>query len=343
MTLIDSSPSESASAGTKSSRGDRPSRRFQASKFLGRYGLVLFLLFEIILFSILKPNVFLTTTMVTTTLSQQTVIMCLALAVIPIVVAGEFDLSIGYVLGLCTVVLAAVGENFGWTGVLVILATVVVGAAIGLLNGVLVGPNRIPSMIATLGVGLAVGGLTVGVSGGRTLTAGIPDLVFDLTTTKILGLHSSVWIVGALAVILYLILAHTPTGRRMYAVGGSEEVARLAGIRTTRIKVLAFVAAGAMVALAATLSLGTAGGANPSFGPGLLLPAYAAVFLGSTTIRPGFFNVWGTVVATLVLAIGFTGLNLVGVPPWTQPIFNGSALVLGVLISRREMRRAAGR
>jgi ribose transport system permease protein len=104
--------------------------------------------------------------------------------------------------------------------------------------------------------------------------------------------------------------------------------------------VIAFTVGGMLVALTAALELGQAGGADPSYGPNLLLPAYAAVFLGSTTIRPGFFNVFGTVIATFVLAVGFTGLTILGVPYWMEPVFNGVALVIGVLLSRSELRRA---
>jgi ribose transport system permease protein len=315
-------------------------RRADVLQFTARYGLVIFLLILIVIFSILEPKTFPTTTMFKTILEQQTVIMLLALSVLPIVVVGEFDLSVGYVLGLCAVVIAALGGEAHINGVLTLLLTILIACAIGVLNGILVGAMKIPSMIATLGVGLAVGGLTVGVSGGRTLVAGIPTLIPDLSTTEIFSLSSAVWIVAGISIIAYAIFAHTPTGRRMYAVGGSQVVARLAGIRTIRLKIIAFAAGGALVAIAGALELGQAGGANPSFGPSLLLPAYAAVFLGSTTIRPGFFNVWGTVIATLVLAVGFTGLNLVGVPFWTQPVFNGGALVIGVLLSRGEVRRA---
>jgi ribose transport system permease protein len=305
-----------------------------------RYGLVIFLVFLIVLFSILEPKIFPTLTMAKTILVQQTVIMLLSLAVLPIVVVGEFDLSIGYVLGLCAVLIAALGGEVHLDGALTLLLTVIIAAAIGTLNGLLVAALRIPSMIATLGVGLAIGGLTTGVSGGRTLVLGIPHLVPDLSTTSLFGLSSAVWIVAVLCLLAYAVFAHTPPGRRMYAVGGSQVVARLAGIRTIRLKILAFAFGGVLVAIAGALELGQAGGADPSFGPNLLLPAYAAVFLGSTTIRPGFFNVWGTVVATLVLAVGFTGLTLDGVPYWTEPVFDGAALIIGVLLSRGEVRRA---
>jgi ribose transport system permease protein len=309
-------------------------------RFVARYGLVMFLVILIIVFSFLEPHTFATTTMATTILVQQSVILLVAIAVLPIVIVGEFDLSVGYILGLVGVVIAALGGEAHLSSLPVLLLTVIIAASITALSGILITILHVPSMIATLGIGLAVGGLTEGVSGGQTLVSGIPAIVPELSTTSLLGISSAVWIVLGICVVMYAVLAHTPTGRRMYAVGGSEIVARLAGIRTVRLKIVSFIAGGALIAVAGMLALGQSGGANPSFGPDLLLPAYAAVFLGSTTIRPGFFNVWGTIVATLVLAVGFTGLNLVGVPYWTQPVFNGCALIVGVLLSRGEVRRA---
>lgn len=339
MTAI-KGPSAKDGVGTSSDPG-KPRARLSPTvlRIASRYGLIFVLLMLIALFSILEPSLFPTWAMGRTILVQQTVLMLMALAVLPIVVVGEFDLSVGYLIGFCAVLIAALGGEAHLNGVVTFFLTVLAACGIGVVNGILVGALRIPSMIATLGVGLAIGGLTVGVSGGRTLISGIPNLYPDLSNWSAVGLSAAVWIVAGICAIVYAILAHTPTGRRMYAVGGSQVVARLAGIRVTRLKILAFVAGAVLVAMAGALELGQAGGADPSFGPSLLLPAYAAVFLGSTTIRPGFFNVWGTVTATLVLAVGFTGLNLVGVPYWTQPVFNGGALVVGVLLSRSETNR----
>jgi ABC-type glucose/galactose transport system permease subunit len=113
----------------------------------------------------------------------------------------------------------------------------------------------------------------------------------------------------------------------------------LAGIRVNLCKVLAFAGAGLLVSVAALFELGQSGGANPLFGPELLLPAYAAAFLGVTTYRPGYFNIPGAVIAIVLLAVGFNGLNLLGVPYWLQPIFNGVVLILAVITAAAEGRQ----
>jgi ribose transport system permease protein len=135
------------------------------------------------------------------------------------------------------------------------------------------------------------------------------------------------------------VLEQTPFGRKLYAVGGSERVAFLAGIRTGLLKIAAFALAGLLIGIGAIFALGQNGAANAGFGPELLLPAYAAAFLGVTTYRPGYYNIPGAVIAILLMAVGFNGLNLLGAPFWVQPIFNGTVLVVAVICARAESHR----
>ena len=141
-----------------------------------------------------------------------------------------------------------------------------------------------------------------------------------------------------LAIVMYVVLTYTPFGKKVYAVGGSERVARMAGVRTDGIKIAAFALCGLFAALAGLLNLGQAGRGEPELRLDLLLPAFVAVFLGATTIRPGIFNVWGTIVAILLLAAAFSGLGLAGVPLWIQPLFEGVLLLGGVVFARTEAR-----
>jgi ribose transport system permease protein len=153
-----------------------------------------------------------------------------------------------------------------------------------------------------------------------------------------MGLGISVWLTLILALIMFTVLEYTPFGRRLYAIGGSERVAFLAGIPTGRMKIVSFAIAGLLVGVGAVLALGQTGSGNASFGPELLLPAYAAAFLSVTTYRPGYYNVPGIVVAIVLLAVGFNGLNLLGAPFWAQPIFNGAVLLIAVVTARAESR-----
>ncbi|MBJ6135270.1 ABC transporter permease [Ochrobactrum sp. Q0168] len=309
---------------------------------LGRHGLLGLLVLLFITFSVFESSTFPSASNISTMLLMLSVPGMLAISVLLPAIVGEFDLSPGYLLGFTAVVAASLGGKLGWNTAECIAGALVAGALVGLINGVLVAYFRIRSLIATLGIGIALSGLSVGVSGSRTLSVGIPEGITSLATTNLFGVGSAVYITVIVYVIAYILLEHTPFGRKTYAVGGSERVAILSGLPTTRIKLIAFVVAGVLAALAGMFQLGLTGAANPNYGSTLLLPAFAAVFLGSTSVQPGVFNVRGTGLAVLVLGVGFTGLSLMGVPFWFEPVFNGAMLLGGVVLSSREARKAQG-
>jgi len=309
----------------------------QVPPILRDYGTVVLLAALVVIFS-LTTSVFLTQSNIKSILIVQTVTLCVTLGVMFPLLVGEFDLSAGYLIGFVCMVGAYLGQQ-GQGAAVVILAMLATGVAVGVINGLLTVKVRISSFIATLGTGIILQGLTQGLSGGSVLDIGIPRLVVTLGRGNAGGLSVSVWVTLGLAVVLFYLLEQTPTGRAFYAIGGSERVAFLAGIRTNGLKVLAFSVSGLMVAIGAIFALGQNGSASPSYGPDLLLPAYAAAFLGVTTYRGGYYNVVGSVVGILLLATGFDGLSLWGVPYWVQPVFNGAVLLVAVMIARAETRQ----
>lgn len=320
-------PSDAASSGL----------RGRLSGLAIRHSILLLIVVMFVVFTILRPSTFPTADNLKGIALDQAVAALLALAVLIVVVCGEFDLSVAYIVGFAGV-LAAKLCGGGMSGGLAFILTLAAGGAIGLVSGLLVSRFRVNSLIATLGVGLAVSGLSVGVSGGEILSTGISPLFGNLANQDFLGIQTAVWSVLVVGVVMYLVLTRMPIGRKLYATGGSERVARMVGIRTRVLKTAAFITAGVIAAFAGSIQLGISGAANPSFGTSLLLPAFAAVFLGSTTVRPGSFNVWGTILAIILLALGFSGLSLLGVPFWVEPVFQGAALIVGVLLSRSETR-----
>src|SRR3954452_6314805 len=329
---------DSASAGSpeRPARGARLSPKALGSALVNRYATVLLLGVLIVVFGVATDK-FLTTQNWQNLLVTQAVVACVALAAILPLVAGEFDLSLGYLLGVLAMLGAYLAKHGGDASI-VILAMLAGGLFIGLVDGVLTVYFKISSFIATLGVGILLSGVTLGLSGGQVLFSGIPQALTNLGKGSFLGVGTTVWLALVLALILLYVLEHTPFGRRLYAVGGSERVAFLAGVRTGLVKLAAFGAAGLLVGIGAIFALGQSGAANPGFGPDLLLPAYAAAFLGVTTYRPGYYNVPGTIVAIILLAVGFNGLNLLGAPFWVQPIFNGAVLLIAVITARAEAR-----
>ncbi|MCX5515737.1 ABC transporter permease [Kaistia algarum] len=298
-----------------------------------RYAVVFALLILVAGFSVLLPNTFFTLGNFRTIVSSQAVLMILALGLTLPLTTGEFDLSVGSMLG-CGAVLTAY-----FTGVLhlplvmVVIATVLVGVLAGAINGLFVVRIGINAFIGTLGTSTILMGLTLAVSGGQILNT-VAEPLSEFVQYQIFGLAVPVYIGFGLAIGLWYLYEHTPTGRHLFFVGEGREAARLTGLGVDRLRFAAFIGSGAISAGAGVLTAGQLGAADPSVGPSFLLPAYAAAFLGAATIKPGRFNAWGTVVALYLLVTGVTGLELLGTSSWVQEMFNGIALLIAVTFAR---------
>ena len=181
------------------------------------------------------------------------------------------------------------------------------------------------------------------ISGGQQIL-NLPGSFQALATNELLGLALPVWIMLAVGLVVwYVLAAHADGAPACTPPGGNVSAARLAGVRTSRVIVLSLVSCGAIAALAGLLTSAQLAVGDPTVGPGYLLPAYAAAFLGSTQFHGGRYNVWGAVIAVLVLAVGVKGLQLAGAPVWIPDLFNGVALLLAVGLSKyqRTARRSA--
>jgi ribose transport system permease protein len=309
-------------------------------QLLERFGALLVLVGLIVFFSLLLPATFPTYANLTTILTTQDVLAILAIGLLVPLAAGEFDLSIGFVLGFTGMEVAVLTGVLHWHPVPAIVLTLATAVLIGLINGLLVVRVGINAFIATLGVGTVLSGLTIWMSNGTVVYQGIPDLLLAIGRTQLLLLPLPVFYMIIVIIVFSYIMGHTPFGRYIYAVGGGREVARLAGINTDLLTILAFTLSGFMAGIAGVLETATVGAAHPDVGPQFLLPAFAAAFLGATTIQPGRFNVLGTVVALFLLAVGIAGFQQLGAPFWVSPVFNGTALLIAVGLA---VRRGSGR
>jgi ribose transport system permease protein len=309
-------------------------------QLLERFGALLVLVGLIAFFSLLLPVTFPTYANLTTILTTQDVLAILAIGLLVPLAAGEFDLSIGFVLGFTGMEVAVLTGVLHWHPIPAIVLTLATAVVIGLINGLLVVRVGINAFIATLGVGTVLSGLTIWMSNGTVVYQGIPDLLLAIGRTQLLLLPLPVFYMIIVIIVFSYIMGHTPFGRYIYAVGGGREVARLAGINTDLLTILAFTLSGFMAGIAGVLETATVGAAHPDVGPQFLLPAFAAAFLGATTIQPGRFNVLGTVVALFLLAVGIAGFQQLGAPFWVSPVFNGTALLIAVGLA---VRRGSGR
>lgn len=288
----------------------------------------------VVVFSFTRTDTFLTVGNFRSIGSSQAVLAILAIgAMLPLVV-GEFDLSVGANLGLGVIVTTGLTANVGLpTGVAVLLALVTC-AFVGVVNGLLVARFQINAFVATLATATFLGGLVDWVTGGTAIALNIPQSLLDLGSTQPAGIPITLIYLVVLAIIVFYLLNYTPIGRYLYATGGSREASRLAGINVTRVTFLTFVASGLIAGIAGVVEAGALGSGSPTIGPEFLLPAFAACFLGATSIRPGTFNVLGTVIAVYTIATGTTGLELMGTPTYIEPIFSGVVLVLAALGTR---------
>lgn len=299
-----------------------------------RFALPALLLLFVLVFSLLRPETFATVENARTVLSTQSVLAVLALSALMTLTIGEFDLSIGFQLGLAAILVPGLTAKQGLGIPEAILIAVAATTAIGFLNGLLVARVKINSFIATIGMGALVNALILAYSGGNSIFEGVPPELLSLASTRLLGLPLPIFYVLAIAVVLWFVMQRTPFGRFMAAVGGSKDAARLAGINVDRVTLLAFTLTGMLAGIAGAIQAAQLGTGNPSIGPDQLLPAFAAAFLGATSFRVGTFNVWGTLTAVITIAAGVAGLNLLGLPEWVNPCFNGAALILAVTATR---------
>jgi ribose transport system permease protein len=215
------------------------------------------------------------------------------------------------------------------------------GAVIGAINAAFILYFRIPSLIVTLGTGTFVNGVILWVSNSDTIGGIDQQLVTYVVVTRFLGVPLAFYYALALALLLWYFFSYTSMGRRLLFVGRGREVARLSGIRVDRVRFYCLVASGIISALGGLIYAGTIGAADPSSGNAFLLPAFAAAYLGATSISPGRFNAFGSLVAVYFLVIGITGLSMLGIQTFVQNLFYGGALVLAVALSQLARRREA--
>jgi ribose transport system permease protein len=309
---------------------------------LGTYGLPILAVAIFILFSLLLPDTYPTSSNLQAILTNQSIPALLALgAMIPIVTA-KFDLSMGYALGLTHVIVMwfLINSHISW--ILICLMSIVGCSLVGLINGLLVEFAQIDSFIATLGTGSVLYALSGWIThGGRLVppVQGLPKGFTNLMNGHFLGLPIGAYYIIALVFILVVVLEFLPAGRGLYVIGSNPRAAELIGIPKSRYVILSFVASSAITGFAGCLLAAQQQVGNPSIGSEYLLPAFVGALLGSTTIRLGRANALGTLVAVAILAIGVAGIQQLGADFWATPLFNGLTLLAAVGLAGYSARR----
>lgn len=301
---------------------------------LERFALPLVWVLLILGFSIAMPATFPRLGNIAAILGSQVIVLLLSLALLIPLLAGDYDLSVANNMALGAMILAVLNVQHHWPWLAAAAVALAAGLLTGMLNGTITIVFGIDSLIVTLGIGTLLSGIDALISGSAVITGVTGQLVKLVSTDHFLGVPLEFWYGIIVCLVIWYFLAFTPAGRRLLFVGRNRTVARLSGIRVSRVRILSFLAAGLIAALCGIVFAGTLDGADPSSGPTYLLPAFAAVFLGATTITPGRFNPWGAFIAVYFLGTGISGLQLLGLASWIQPVFYGGALVVAVAFSQ---------
>ena len=303
------------------------------------YGLVILTVLLVLLFSILLPDTFPTLLNVRSIISDKAIILILSLGVMIPMSAGRIDLTVGYGIVLWHILAISLQTMFGLPWPIAVLIVLALGALMGMINGLLVEIAKIDSFIATLGTGTILYAVALWHSGGRQMVGTLSPNFYALSSTTLFGLPITGFYVCILAVIMWVIYEYTPLGRYLYAIGASPKAAALNGIPVRKYVMGAFVASGLLTALAGVLLASRLRIGQASVGLEYLLPALVGAFLGSTTIKPGRVNVWGTLVGIIILAVGISGIQQFGGEFWVEPMFNGVTLLIAIGIAGYAQRR----
>lgn len=317
------------------------SRWQQAIRILPVYGLPILTVLLIAFFSILLPTTFPTYLNFRSILADKAIIALLSLAATIPMMAGRIDLTVGFGIVMWHILAIGLIIKFGVPWPLAMLIVLACAALVGLFNGLLVEVAQIDSFIATLGTGTILYALALWFTEGRQITGMLPQGFIALNTTAIFGIPIPAIYVIIIAIGLWIISERLPIGRHVYAIGANEKAAALNGIPVRAYVIGVFVVSGLVAGfagcvLAAKLRIGQA-----NVGLDYLLPALVGAFLGSTTIKPGRVNVWGTMFGVLILAVGISGIQQLGGAFFVEPLFNGTTLVISIALAAFAQRRRA--
>lgn len=297
---------------------------------LGRYGALIALAVMMVGFSLASPY-FLTVHNLLEMVNQAALPIIISVGLTFVLATGEFDLSIGQLASLSGM-MATLLILHGVPILVAVLVCLAVGVLGGALNGFLVVKLEINALIATLGTGTCFLGLTYLLTGGSPITILDPSFI-GISMGNWFGVPRPVLYMVVISAVLWVLLNETSFGQHVRAVGSNADAAKLVGIRVGLTKIAGFVLSGALATLVGVLLASLIGSGQPTAANDMTLGAFAACFLGSTVMSEGRFHVVGTVVGGIVVAAGFSGLALVGVPSYVQQLFQGGLLIIAVALS----------
>ncbi len=296
---------------------------------LNQIGTYLILLVILVTFALFSPQFFTVNNLLTLAL-QTSLVALVAIGMTFTIITGGIDLSVGSTAALAGAIAAGIAVQLGaYPGLLAGIAT---GLGIGALNGALIVWGRLPPFVATLASMATARGLTLVYTQGRPI-AGLDQAFTFWGSESWLGVPMPVWILLITAVIGHLILRQTRLGLHLYAIGGGEETARLAGVNVGLIKFSAYLISGLCAALSGIILTARLWSAQPNTGIGLELDAIAAAVLGGSSLAGGAGGIPGTIAGSFIIGMLANGLNLLGVPSYHQQVIKGAIFVIAVVLT----------
>jgi len=327
--------------------GDARFSRDRAGEWFRKYLILIILVVVVGILTLATGGKFLQPQNLINVIRQMTPIAMLAIGLTVVIISTGIDLSVGSIVGLAAVVATSLAQrpdatNLVYPGldvpvVVPLFAGLAVGAAAGLVNGVLIAGFKIPPFIATLGMMTAARGLALIYSNGRPISALTPEFNF-LGQGEPLGIPVPIIMLALVAIIAQVLLNNTRFGRHVYALGGNEQAARVSGINLSRVKIGIYVFSGLLAGLAGMVVAGRIGSGNPTLGTGYELDAIASAVIGGTSFAGGIGTVWGTIVGALLIGSLNTGLDLLNVSNFWQQVAKGVIIVVAIVIDARKNR-----
>ena len=286
-----------------------------------------------------RADAFLSAANLTLISGQAGILLLASLGATLVIVAGSVDLSVGSIALLTGAVLASSINAGVGNPILVLLIAIAVGAAIGLLNGVVFAYGRVPSFIATLGTLSLFAGIGLTLLQGSTINftdQGIRDLAIGQLIPNV---QNAALIAIVAFLVVWFFARRTRFGLYVYAVGGNERVVELAGVSTRRVKVVILVVSGITAGLAGLLLTAQLGAAGPTTGSTILLDSVAAIVIGGTALSGGVGGVGRTVLGVLILTVLSNGLNQIGAADYTQTIIKGLVIIVAAVFTMASQRK----
>lgn len=306
---------------------------------LSRYGVVLAVLIVMVaVLSIIQPA-FLSKANLLNLLNTNSIVFITSIGMTFVLLTGGIDLSVGSTIAFACVLLAPLLHG-GVPAPLAVVIALLAGGGIGLLNGYLIGRWQASFFVVTIGTMALVRGIVFAWTNGQTRYIDDFPLIHAIGDGTVLGVPTPVLLMLIIAVVGQLVLSFTHYGRNIYAVGGNEEAARIAGVKVHGVKLSVYVIAGVLAALAGVIQAGRLNASAPTVATGTELDVAAAVLLGGNSFKGGVGSVVGTVVGSLFIAVLQNGLTIVGLSHYWQQVMTGLVLLVAVVL---ELIRRRGR